>query len=105
MPAKKDKKKVNKGISFKTVKLALIVALTAYLGYTWVSQQIQLNSLKSEIAELDGNIAKEEKRKEELEEKKKQVNTPEYIEKIARDELDLVAPDEIVFMEAPKNKN
>ncbi len=104
MPAK-HKKKVNKGFSFKTVKFVLAAVLTVYIGYTWVSQQIQLNSLKSEITELDSDIAKEEKRKQELEEKKKQVNTPEYIEKIARDELDLVAPDEIVFMEAPKNKN
>lgn len=102
MPAKR-KKKVNKGL--KTLKIILVLALTAYLGYTWISQQIQLVSLNKEISGLDSNIAKEETRKKELEKKKEQINTPEYIEKIARDELNLVAPDEIVFMEAPKNKN
>lgn len=102
MPAKREKK-VNKGL--KTLIIVLVLALTVYLGYTWISQQVQLVSLNKEISELDSNIAKEESRKKELEKKKEQINTPEYIEKIARDELNLVAPDEIVFMEAPKNKN
>ena len=35
--------------------------------------------------------------------KKELINTPEFIEKFAREELGLVAPDEIIFMEAPKN--
>lgn len=102
MPAKREKK-VNKGL--KTLIIVLVLALTVYLGYTWISQQVQLVSLNKEISELDSNIAKEETRKKELEKKKEQINTPEYIEKIARDELNMVAPDEIVFMEAPKNKN
>ena len=102
MPAKREKK-VNKGL--KTLIIVLALALTVYLGYTWISQQVQLVSLNKEISELDSNIAKEETRKKELEKKKEQINTPEYIEKIARDELNMVAPDEIVFMEAPKNKN
>lgn len=97
----KDKKKVKKRI--KSLKLALIFAIVVYLGYNFISQQVQINALNNDISELDAQILEEESRKKELEKKKKEIDTPEYIEKIAREELDLVAPDEIVFMEAPKN--
>jgi len=97
----KDNKKVKNRI--KTIKLTLVFSVVFYLGYTFISQQVQINALNKDIAELEFQISEEEARKVELEQKKKEIDTPEYIEKIAREELDLVAPDEIVFMEAPKN--
>ena len=97
----KDNKKGKKRI--KTIKLALVFAVVFYLGYTFISQQVQINALNKDISELDTKISEEENRNLELVKKKKEIDTPEYIEKIAREELGLVAPDEIVFMEAPKN--
>ncbi len=100
MATKKRKKQNN----FKSVVVILIALAVIWLGYSFISQQIQINSLNKEIKQLEVQIADEEKRKQELEEKMKEIDTPEYIERVARDELGLVAPDEIIFMEAPKNQ-
>ena len=46
---------------------------------------------------LTEQVADEESRTDELEEKKIDVQSKEYIEKIAKEKLSLVYPDEILF--------
>lgn len=100
MATKKSKKQNNNIMS----AILLIIAIAAiWLAYSFITQQIKINSLNKEIKQLETQIADEEKRSAELEAKMEEIDTPEYIEKIAREELGMVAPDEIIFMEAPKN--
>ena len=72
----------------------------AYVGYTFIIQQININNKKAELDAVNEQIVAAEAEKEALEKEKKTVNTPEYIEEVARTELDYAAPDEIVFIDA-----
>ena len=49
--------------------------------------------------DFDDEIANEEQRTEDLNEKKVYVKTKQYIEEVARDKLGLVNPDEIILKE------
>lgn len=69
-----------------------------YFGYTMVTQQIKLLELSKEKKAYEEQI---EKRKMEIDSLKKQleeVQSPSYIEKIAREKLKMVRPDEIIFI-------
>lgn len=69
-----------------------------YFGYTMVTQQIKLLELNKEKKAYEEQI---EKRKMEIDSLKKQleeVQSPAYIEKIAREKLKMVRPDEIIFI-------
>ncbi|MBQ3115144.1 MAG: septum formation initiator family protein [Clostridia bacterium] len=88
---------------YKTIRLFIIIVLCVYFSYSLITQQVQIYTAKKQISELDAEITQQQQTKEELQKKKELINTPEFIEKYAREELGLVAPDEIIFMEAPKN--
>ena len=72
----------------------------AYVGYTFITQQISINAKKAELKAINDQITIAETERESLKEKAKTVNTPEYIEDVARTELGYAAPDEIVFIDA-----
>ncbi len=61
---------------------------------------IQLNTyvaLKAQKEDLEKQIEEETEKKEEYNNQMEYYSTDEYIEKIAREQLGLVMPDEIVF--------
>lgn len=60
-------------------------------------KQQKLDAKKAEEAQLDAEIAAEQKRAEELDEYEKEVQTMGYVEQEARDKLGLVYEDEIMF--------
>ena len=65
-----------------------------------VNVAIQLNTyvaLKAQKEDLEKQIEEENKKKEEYNNQMEYYSTDEYIEKIAREQLGLVMPDEIVF--------
>lgn len=65
-----------------------------------VNVAIQLNtyvSLKAQKDDLEEQIEEEKEKKEEYNNQMEYYSTDEYIEKIAREQLGLVMPDEIVF--------
>lgn len=82
------------------VKYIICFCFFAYVGYTFIMQQIDINNKKAELEAINEQIVVAESEKEALKEEKKTVNTPEYIEEVARTELDYAAPDEIVFIDA-----
>lgn len=82
------------------IKYIICFCFFTYVGYTFIMQQIVINNKKAELEAINEQIVIEESEKEALEEEKKTVNTPEYIEEVARTELDYAAPDEIVFIDA-----
>ena len=51
------------------------------------------------ISELQAQKAYEQKRGEEIDNMKQNVNSDEYIEKIAREKLGMVRKDEIIFID------
>ena len=86
----------------KHYKIVLLCVLIGYIISVVISQQKMLNSYNAEIKNLEKQIAKEEKTKESLEEIKENINSPEYIEKIAREKLGMYLPNERVYIDIGK---
>ena len=89
---------------FKINKLLnLILIFTAiYAVGTFVSQQSKLNSYNKDITYYTAQIEELNEKKDELLATQKNVNSPEYIEQIAREELDMYLPNETVYIDVSK---
>lgn len=94
MSSKKSKEK--RSLIISVVSIVFFV----YVGYTFITQQITINNKKAELEAINEQMVAEQAEKKALEQEKKTVNTPEYIEEVARTELDYAAPDEIIFVDA-----
>ena len=91
-----------KGITmkYKAIKVTICLVFFAYVGYTLISQQFSLSEKKAQLDAVKEQIVQANAEKEDLVTQSKTVNTDEYIEKVAREELGYAAPDEIVFIDA-----
>ena len=76
----------------------LITVIGVYVVFTLVNQQRTLNQYSKESQELSQKIEEEKENKEELAKKKEDVNSPEFIEKTAREMLDMYYPNERVYV-------
>lgn len=94
---KNAKKSVKLG---RLVSLLIIAVLCIYAIWTLISQQIEIQKTKKELADLNARLEQQNKLHDNLKKQSEIVNTPEYIEKTARDELGFAAPDEIIFKDA-----
>ncbi len=97
--AKINKKSKQKMKSSSTTKFVGII-LTVFSVFVVANLVVQLNTyaqLKSEKEKIESRIAEENKKKEDYNNQMEYFSTDEYIEKIAREQLGLVMPDEIVF--------
>ncbi len=91
---KRTKKKKSSTVRFVGIILAVFIVMVA------VNVAVQLNTyvkLKAQKDEIEEQIGEEEKKKEDYNNQMEYYSTDEYIEKIAREQLGLVMPDEIVF--------
>lgn len=84
----------------RLITVIVVAGLCIYAVWTLVSQEIEIQKTKKELTELNTKLEEQNALREDLEEQKETVNTPEYIEKAARDELGYAAPDEIIFKDA-----
>ena len=82
-------------------KILLFIAL-CYVVNIFITQQKTLNTYLSEINEYEEKIEKAEDTKESLVAMKENVNSPEYIEKIAREKLGMYLPNERVYIDIAK---
>lgn len=80
----------------------IVIALLIYAGYTIYHQQIKLNNYANEKQYYEEQIADLKEEKEELMVKKENVDSPEYIEEIAREKLDMYLPNEKVYVDMSK---
>lgn len=85
----------------KIMNLILIV-LVVYSLFTFVNQQATLNSYKEDISRYSTQIEQLKEKEEELLATQANVNSEEYIEKVAREELDMYLPNEIIFIDISK---
>ena len=70
------------------LKLA-IFAFAAYIVFALVNQQVQINEKSQELADLQEQVETQKIKNEE---------TKEYIERVAREDLDYAKPGERVFV-------
>ena len=77
----------------------LIFIISAYAIFTLINQQNTLNQYNKDSQELSQKIEEEKTEKEELAKKKDDVNSLEFIEQTAREELDMYYPNEKVYID------
>ncbi len=83
----------------KILKILLILAIAIYVIFVFINQQKTLNEYSKKSEELQQQIADEENNNQELNQKKDDVNSLEFIEEMAREKLDMYHPNERVYMD------
>lgn len=83
----------------KILKKLIIIVFLIYFSYIIFSQQQSLNSYAESQKYYSNQISIEQKNNEELVETKTNINSLEYIEKIAREKLDMYLPNEKVYID------
>ncbi len=83
----------------KTLKIVLFVLFVIYAIITLLKQQKVLNNYKIQAKNVNAQIAEATEYQEELNEKKHNINSNEYIEKIAREKLGMYLPNERVYVD------
>ncbi len=85
----------------KLSKILWAVAIL-YVGYVFVQQQIRLHDLRVEEKEVAAEIEQAQTENEKLIHVMDIMDTDEYIEKVARQKLGFVKPDEQVFVDTSR---
>lgn len=82
-------------------KVLLFIAI-CYVVNIFISQQKTLNAYNAEINQYQEKISQAEDTKESLVAMKENVNSPEYIEKLAREKLGMYLPNERVYIDTAR---
>ncbi len=98
--AKGVKKKIN--IKKLAVRIA-IAALCIYFVYAVIWQQSMISKKNEEIDNLKNQVELATQESENLKQEIEMMEDPEYIERIARERLGLVRPNERVFVDSNKS--
>lgn len=109
-PAAKASSKVKSGYTYKKdpKKLAVwavVVIIGLSLVWTLISQQFTINAKNKEIDALDSKIQEVQQQSDNLKQQVDNLQNPEYIERIAREQLGLVRPNERVFVDSNKSED
>ena len=89
---------------FKTNKLFnfILILFAIYALFTFNGQQKKINVYKEDIAYYSEKIEDLNKERKELLAIQENVNSPEYIEEMARERLDMYLPNERVYIDISK---
>lgn len=82
----------------KFVKRLICIVIFIYAVVTFCNQQKILNTYASNKEVLSNQIEEANKKKEDLNKIKENVNSEQYIEQIAREKLDMYLPNERVYI-------
>lgn len=85
------------------IRYLIITAVIIYLAFTFITQQFKINALKYEQSEVEAKIQDLTLEGERISNEIKNLNTPEYIEELARKELGLIKPGEILYKKVIDN--
>lgn len=88
----------------KKPKLGLIVTaiIAGYFIYTIAGQESLLNKKQNEKKRIEASIEEQKQLNEDLKKQKEEVNSDQYIERVAREKLGMVKPGEKVFSDVNK---
>lgn len=99
-----NKKNKNKRVNISILQAAIIV-LSIYLVFTFIKQQIEIKDLSKQNEVADQELKTLNEDIKDLETKIKKSDTIEYIEKISREELDMLKPHELIYKDKAKKQN
>lgn len=80
----------------------ILVLLVVYVIFTTIKQQTKITSYNKDISYYTSQKEELDRKKEELITTQKNVNSEEYIEKVAREKLDMYYPNETVYIDVSK---
>ena len=83
----------------KLYKKLLIIAIAFYVVFTLINQQTKLNEYSKLSEQYSKELQEEQEYKEELAKQKEEVNSLEFIERTAREKLDMYLPNERVYID------
>ena len=83
----------------KILRNIFIIAIAIYIVFVFINQQKTLNEYSKNTEELNQQIASEEATNEQLNQKKDDVNSLEFIEEMAREKLDMYRQNEKVYID------
>ena len=81
------------------LKKLVFIAILIYAIITFINQQKILNTYSEREKSLNTQIIEASEYQNKLNEEKSNVNSPEYIEAIAREKLDMYLPIERVYVD------
>ncbi len=81
------------------LKKVILIIVGIYLVITFIKQQKKINSYNSNIDYLSTKIEEAQDNKAELTAVRENINSPEYIEEIAREKLNMYKPNEKVYID------
>lgn len=81
------------------LKKLVFIAILIYAIITFINQQKILNNYSEQEKSLIAQISEASNYQMQLNEEKDNVNSPEYIEAIAREKLDMYLPNERVYVD------
>lgn len=88
--------------SKKLYKKVFFIIIGLYIISIFVNQQKTLDSYKNNQEYYAKQIQEQTEYKESLLAKKENLNSPEYIEEIAREKLDMYLPNEKIYIDQDK---
>jgi cell division protein FtsL len=83
----------------KLIKNVFVLGVLLYVSITFINQQKSLDAYNTEQATLKEKIEIQEEYKESLLATKENISSPEYIEQLAREKLDMYLPNERVYID------
>ncbi len=102
---KKTKKKLDSVDIVSIVVIGMLVWVGSSLTFTFVEQQVEISVLKERKLGIEKQIKQEEKELKKLQNTLNQMDTPQFIEKQAREQLGMIKPGETVYIDLTKKKN
>ncbi|MDO8689183.1 MAG: septum formation initiator family protein [Dehalococcoidia bacterium] len=83
------------GVLVNRVFIVLAIPLLAFLSFSTAKKAMEVYQLNQQAASIRQDIAQLKDRNAELRRQMEYVQSPEYVEKVAREQLNLVKPDDI----------
>lgn len=99
MAGRKRKRGRHKNRAGSVSIVVIILLLLGTISIKCIELKSKNESLKKQEAALEEKIQKETVREKEIEELSKYVQTKQYAEEVAKEQLGMVYPDEIIFKE------
>lgn len=84
----------------KKIRIILLILICCVMVIKGIMQQPQILENKAEIQRLKQEIEYEKSRQEDVQKMRENIETDEYIERIARDKLGMMKQNEKVFIDA-----
>ena len=86
----------------KIIKRIVLIALFIYVVSIFISQQKMLNSCAAEKSQYTNEIETAKAEQDKLNSQLNNVNSTNYIEEMARDNIDMYLPNERVYIDITK---